>query len=402
MKKLLSLFLSLPCFASWDYNTSNQDWTVDITNSCVYQSPKFVSLGTSSCDSTFKFLITPSNTQGSLYLNHYTTPTLNTSGDLHIRHKSGTENTTGISMQVDQNGFASTTASNVLYYTTDMVPGDLSAVNLILIDSSNSTGGQMSAMNVNKIGTGTNQVAAVFVGPGVRPIEHITGAAPSAAQQNWIETTGPTYTDSNAAFTSPFTDVQMFVNQNDYIYIGNAFTFFSILVDLDIISSNNITATFEYSTASGWTTFTPNDGTLGFTRDGNIDWDSNVLVAAGWVAKSVNGISKYYIRIRRTRSALTTPPTENIIFTASGTENYWDESGSIQVQQIRVQGTSTNSFSGPIQLSGVVTSLPACDASYVGMQRMFDNGANKISLCVCEKTGASSYVWSAATPGGAC
>ena len=49
-----------------------------------------------------------------------------------------------------------------------------------------------------------------------------------------------------------------------------------------------------------------------------------------------------------------------------------------------------------------VTSLDTCDATTVGLEVMYNNGANVISKCVCEQTGAATYAWGAATAAGSC
>lgn len=303
---------------------------------------------------------------------------------------------------LDQSGDPATKKSVILYTATGMAPGELSAINFTLIDTADATGGQISNINCQMIPTGSADVACMFAGSGVFPVVAAAGSPPAAPSQAWRETSGPTFTDSTTAFGSAGTDVQIFVNDNDYIYVGEATSFFEIQVALATAASSNVMAKFEYWNGSAWTAFVPNDGTAGFTRSGNITFNKDTLLAAGWVANSVNSVSKFYIRIQRTENTLTTPPTEDTIILADGIQNQWDPDGLITAQNIKTQGTGDNDISGKLQLTGTTTSHETCDASNLGKFEMFDNGANKTSLCICEKTGVATYSWGNVTSGGAC
>lgn len=321
-----------------------------------------------------------------------------TGSHTHVRTGAGASNT----FIIDQNGDPSARETTTIYTTTGMAEGDLAAVKFVLIDTADATGGQMSGLNVQKTGTGTNSISAVVAGVGIYPIVTLTGTLPAGPEQAWIETVGPVYVDATTNFGTTATDSTLFVADNDCIYVGNATTYYQIEVDLATLASANIAATFAYSTAVGFTQFFPNDGTAGFTRNGNINFDKAELLTAGWASRSVNAVSKYYIRICRTENTLATPPIEDSIFLTDGTVNQWDNEGLITIQQIQTNGAGTNDIAGRIQMTGTFASHTTCDASAVGTFEMFDNGANKISLCVCEKTGAVSYAWGAVTSGGSC
>lgn len=303
---------------------------------------------------------------------------------------------------LDHAGDPTTRNSTTIYTTTGMAPGELSAINFTLVDTANSTGGQISINNCQMVSTGSADVACMFAGGGVFPVVAAAGSPPAAASQAWRETSGPTFTSSTAAFGSAGTDVQIFVNDNDSIYVGESSSFFSLQVALATPSSANISAVFQFWNGSTWVTFVPTDGTAGFTRNGNIEFNKDALIAAGWVANSVNSVSKYYIRIQRTENTIVTPPTEDTIILADGIQNQWDPDGLITVQNIKTQGTGDNDIAGKLQLTGTTTSHEACNADNLGKFEMFDNGANKTSLCICEKTGAASYSWGAVTSGGSC
>lgn len=303
---------------------------------------------------------------------------------------------------LDHAGDPTTRNSTTIYTTTGMATGELSALNFTLVDTANSTGGQISVNNCQMVPTGSADVACMFAGGGVYPVVAAAGSPAAAPSQAWRETTGPAYADSTTAFGSAGTDVQIFVNDNDYIYVGETTSFFSIQVILATASSSNITAVFQFWNGSAWTSFVPTDGTAGFTRDGSIEFNKDALISAGWVANSVNSVSKYYIRIQRTENTVVTPPTEDTIILADGIQNQWDPDGLVTVQNIKTQGSGDNDIAGKLQLTGTTTSHETCNADNLGKFEMFDNGANKTSLCICEKTGAGTYAWGSVTAGGVC
>lgn len=309
---------------------------------------------------------------------------------------------TGTTYVIDQAGDPSAKQSLVLYTTTGMSPGDLAAVDFALIDTANSTGGQMARLNVMKTGSGTVDVAAVVAGVGVFPVVTLTGTLPAGPEQAWLETTGPAYTDATTNFGTAATDSTLFNLDNDCVYVGNDATYYEIQVTLATVASANIMPTFAYSTVAGFTTFAPNDGTAGFTRNGNINFDKQTIIDAGWAARSVNGVSKFYIRICRTENTVVTDAVEDTILLTDGTVNQWAPTGTVTIQKIVSQGSATNTIAGRIQMNGVVSVHTTCDANAVGLFEMYDDSANHISLCVCEKTGVASYAWAKPTGGAGC
>lgn len=360
MRKLIifvALMLAAPAFAQYDPTQPSQDWSLNSDYSCVYQDAKPLAIGTLFCDPNFNIT-----------------------------------NVAAWPMGWNQ----------AIVSLSGLGVGQVSAPNLVLIDSTGSTGGVSSGINVQLVGSGGADVAAVLAGTGTFPVVTLTGALPAGPEQGWIEETGPAYTDTTTAFGSDATDVTIFAANNDYIYVGNATTYFEIQVLLDTVSSVNVTPIFEFSTGAGWTAFSPNDGTAGFTRNGNISFDKDELISAGWAARSVNGVSKYYIRIQRTRTVIGTAPIEDTILLADGAINQWDPDGNLTIQQILTQGSAHNDLSGRVHLTGVHTTHDTCDATNVGLIEMYDDGANKTSLCVCERTGAATYAWGNVTSGGSC
>lgn len=111
-------------------------------------------------------------------------------------------------------------------------------------------------------------------------------------------------------------NVSIFEADNETITIGNLDRFDKISILLDTVSSADILPTFEYSTgASSWTTFTPTDGTSGFTQSGIISWSLSDI--PNWVRSTG---SNFLIRITRTEDTVVTTP---IIDKVEELDNAW-------------------------------------------------------------------------------
>lgn len=124
-----------------------------------------------------------------------------------------------------------------------------------------------------------------------------------------------------------------FYNDDDYIYIGADSIFDIIVIDLSVNSSADIIPTFEFSEGSNvWGSFTPVDNTNGFTNSGLIVMSE----LSGWSTQSLHDgeVSKYYIRIQRTKNNLVTIPTINSLTTELSTtsSHEWDEYGLLKIK----------------------------------------------------------------------
>lgn len=260
-----------------------------------------------------------------------TSPRQYTFGVLRFEHTAAIPGTRPITFDIDANGF-NTHCQVVDFKATGISSGENHILDMHM-DTSNSTGGEIQVLAVNKIGSGNASVTAVEVYPGVIPLLQKTGS-PISLTQAWKYTV-TTFSDVTAAFSSG-TNVEIFTNDNDYIYCGSDTIFNQLEVLLTVKASNTISATFEYSTGEGtWSIFSPSDGTNGFTTDGNIMWSGSL---AGWTSATVNTVSKFYVRIRRTRNSLVTKPSEATI-TVTSTINYsWDENGDIHIRKGKISG----------------------------------------------------------------
>lgn len=134
-------------------------------------------------------------------------------------------------------------------------------------------------------------------------------------------------TDITSAAEDAGTDVTIFASVSDYVIIGHESPFYKLAVSLNTPASASIDPTFEYLDRFGeWTSFTPTDGTSGFSGDGDIEWVLNTDMR-DWAPRDISenpsvhippntivGIpTKFWIRIRRNESTLVTVPIENTL-----------------------------------------------------------------------------------------
>lgn len=262
-----------------------------------------------------------------------------TTGVMRFLHTPAMTGTRAITFAIDVNSMADTRGLTVDFTGTALAAGEVGTPIEINVDTADSTGGIIEAISVNKVGAGSAAVHAIHVRTGVEVIHQTSG---TFGNMDTAFTYDGSYANVTAAFTSTGTDVQMFVSDNDYIYIGHSTTFSEISVILAIVAANpGVKPTFEFSIGgSSWTAFGPNDNTNGFRTNGSISWTVSDL--SGWATDTVNSVSsKYWIRIQRTANSLTPPPTEDIIQISSTTEYEWDENGSLTINALATNGDVT-------------------------------------------------------------
>lgn len=209
-------------------------------------------------------------------------------------------------------------------------------------DISGATNAHVNALEVSKVGdVGSGmKIDAVDVRGGVDVIDHHSGATTSADTAFKYDDSGASYTDVTTAFGSAGTDVAIFDEDDDLIYIGDAAQFNTIEVILATVASNpGIKPTFEYSQgSSAWATLAVSDDTNGFRENGTIFY----AIPGDWATDTVNAVaSKYWVRIKRTTNNLDTVPTEDTIKIQSTTNYTWDASGNVTINALTTNGIAT-------------------------------------------------------------
>lgn len=260
-------------------------------------------------------------------------------GVMRFLHTPAIENTRAVTYDVDANSLANTHATVVEFTATGLVAGEQGVGHDVQMDTANSTGGDLIAIEVSKTGAGSASVHGLYANTGVAPVTQDTGTI-TAIEQAWDY--NGAYTDVTTNLGTAATDSTLFDANGDILYIGMASKFDLIEVVLATAASGaGIKPTFEFSAGSSvWTAFTPSDDTLGFRNSSVISWNSADL--ATWATDTVNGVgSKYWVRITRTQASLTTAPVEDTIKVQTSTRYQWNSSGNLNINNLTIAGTTT-------------------------------------------------------------
>ena len=279
-----------------------------------------------------------------------------TVGAFRQLHTPAIVGTRALNYVIDMNSQADTSAIVADYVTTGMVAGEHGTVFKVTVDTANSTGGTIESFYVTTVGSGTTTVHAVHAGPGVIPIEHESGVFGNVDTAFTFDDSGSSFADVTSDFNSSSSNATLFVEDDDLVYIGDDVQFSDISVILTTPASNpGIKPEFEFWNGSSWAGFGPVDGTNGFRVNGIITW--TVADLSGWATTSVNGSTKYWVRIRRTSPAAITLPVEELIQTVTSILYTWDADGNLDIASVTAP---IGTFSDSLTVSGVpvVTGVP--------------------------------------------
>lgn len=315
---------------------------------------------------------------GNIFIDGRTNPRTMTQGIMRIEHTPSITGSRPINLDIDTNNMADTRAVTVTYRATGFASLDSGHIYDVSVDTDNATGGVVHGLNVERLGLGTMTIHGIGVGAGIDPVhQHAAGEVEENATQAWRY--DGSYTDTTTAFSSTSTDVTLFSNDDDYVYVGHSAIFSSIRVLMGTTASGGgIKPTFEYSTGSGtWGTFVPSDGTNGFRINGVIGWEETLT---GWATNSVNSVSAYYIRIKRTQNTLQTSPIEDKIVVIRPNSYIWDKEGDLSVRSVSVNKTIGLTFANQTTSgagnTGTLTNSPVT-GNPTAWLRVTINGATK-------------------------
>ena len=192
-------------------------------------------------------------------------------------------------------------------------------------------------------GTPSGDVAALGTHGDIAPIQQSIGtfSTPTADEYQGRKTTGGT------AWADNIDTLEIFIVDDDAIYVGSAATFNELEVDMTTGATRNVIPTFWYNTAADtWTQFYPQDDTDGFKQDGKIRWTLDDISGA-WTNDGDPGAADssagYWIKIVRTVNADPGTPTPATVKTGVITSYGWDKTGAITA--LNVSGAFTGTVS---------------------------------------------------------
>lgn len=310
-----------------------------------------------------------------------TTPNM-APGAIQISHAPGDSTSAAVDILEDLQGIPAK-AQHVHIATGATGDGDDAGGLFVQVDGTSSTGGHVDGLHVETLGAGIASVSAVHAGSGVAPIRQIadTSALPATVLK-YVALTS-TYTDITAQAASDILDVTMFSALNDKLYVGHASQFDAIQFVLQTPANDGgIKPEFRYWDGASWVEFGPVDGTSGMRRSGTVPIHKTDLT--GWVANTVNGVTKYWIEITRTKTGSITAPVEDTITVVSGTTYLWDEDGNISGKSLSVGASYGISSAGAATVSTVNGLTPTAASAGTGASLAFPEptggGTSKVTV----------------------
>lgn len=268
--------------------------------------------------------------------------TLNVHGDVDIVHTSSNQDDHALEIDVNASGLGDVKAIDVVYTTGDMQLGDDGEALLVNLDQTGATGGDFNGVEVLST-EGNMTVHGLEVGAGVGPIDQISGVF---VDMDSILVDG--VSKINELKSGGAGDITLFVDNADTVIVGDAAQFEEIEFILDITASGGgIQPKFEFSTGgSGFTEFSPADGTNGFRNNGVMLWVLGDIPS--WAANS----GEFLIKITRQRVNLTTSPRCDKVQIVKGTEFSWNKDGDLSVNAINAIGALSVDNSAVFNESG--------------------------------------------------
>lgn len=262
-------------------------------------------------------------------------------GEIHIEHTANENDDRTLKIDTDGAGLGDIKSVDINYITGAISAGDDEAVILVNIDETAAGGGEIFALEV----LATDGSAAIFglkAGVLVGPVHQDSGtfANPAIGTNDTPTTAVPKMIDGDSG---PTERTSIFIAFDDYIIIGATAVFQEMEFIITTGSSGaGIKPKFEYSTGgSGFTVFSPVDGTNGFRNTGVVAWDASDL--AGHAVNADTGAANTYdIRITRERNNLGTTPILGYAKTAATTEYVWDKNGDVIVKSVTAATADIN------------------------------------------------------------
>lgn len=259
------------------------------------------------------------------------------SGDVDILHTATESDDHTFELDVDAAGYGDVKAIDIDYITGAISTGEDEGIILLNIDEIAATGGNVFGLEVlatEGAAGSTTTVYGLKAAALVAPIHQDSGTFvnPDIGTNDTPQTPVANMIDGNAANTTA-----IFLALDDYIIIGSDATFQEIEFILTTDSSGaGIKPKFEYSTGgSGFTEFSPVDGTNGFRNTGVVAWDMSDLVGHA-INADTGGANTYDIKITRQRTNLTTPPVLGYAKVVATTEYIWDKDGNVNIKTLTI------------------------------------------------------------------
>jgi len=234
-----------------------------------------------------------------------------------------------------------------------------------------------AALSVTAVGASSGSVDAVIVKNEAGAIrQEVAGfAIPSQTEFAGRKITGGT------VWADGVDGVEIFVVDDDEVYIGAAAQFSQIEVIMGTPATKDVVPTFWYNTAADtWTQFFPVDSTSGFQTSSLITWVPS-SISGLWTNNGDPGgadtTAGYWIKIIRTRNADPGTPTPTTMKYSGVITHSWNSDGDIAVRSL-----STVDSASTLAAAATVIAVTSNFATITG-----DGGANTIATITGGRVG---------------
>lgn len=273
---------------------------------------------------------------------------LDVHGHVEFEHVADQDGDHALEIDLDAAGFGDVKAIFIDYDSGAIVLEQDEEVIFLNIDQFEALGGAITGVLIVST-EGVANITGLQVGVGIHPLFQLSGIFGNmdSALNNSV--------DVRTAFITQGDDVDIFVEDDDTVTIGNDLRF----EEMEWIFNRSaggagIKPQFWHSTGvNTWSLFAPADGTNGFRDSGVIIWEISDI--PDW---EVGLNSEFLIRINRTQNNIPVTPIENLVQIAVAEDFFWDKNGDLKVNSINASSWSNVTF--PIdQLSDVSASSPS-------------------------------------------
>ncbi len=250
-----------------------------------------------------------------------------------------------------------------------------------------------AALNVTAVGASSGEVDAILARNEVAPLRQEVGTFVTPLQSG----TAFAGREVGGVWTDGIDGNEIFVSDNDEIYIGAAAQFSQIEVIMTTPATKDVQPTFWYNTAAdAWTQFFPDDETSGFQSSSLISWVPD-SISGPWTADGnpdAGAATGYWIKIIRTRNADPGTPTPTTMKTGTVVTYKWDKDGNLTTNGITVQGQAYSEMNTLVDETTIATN---CALGNVHEVTLTDN--RTLGAPTNLKDGAT-YIWIITQDGG--
>ncbi len=201
-----------------------------------------------------------------------------------------------------------------------------------------------AAMSITAVGDTDGEVDGILVRNLVGAIRQEVGDFTTPSQTEFAGRK----TGGGSTWVDGLDTENIFVVNNDEIYIGAAAQFSQIEVIMGAIATKDVLPTFHYSIgADTWTEFFPDDETNGFQGSSLISWVPD-SISDLWTGDGDPGAGDttagFWIKIIRERQGNIGSPSITTMKTGTVTTFTWDKSGDLLINNLNATGNITALF----------------------------------------------------------